>query len=143
MVPTCSLLCQVRWGQARCEGVRGQGGRGLGARGQGECCRGHFTGSQGKMRRQILEVNSCCGMHRHHCRSEHTLAVAYWPDRACMLHWLSPCVELLCSGGADGPGGVLVCAENFIIYKNQDHEEVRSNMGPWLQRARTGGSVRG
>ncbi|KAG2485365.1 hypothetical protein HYH03_015856 [Edaphochlamys debaryana] len=26
-------------------------------------------------------------------------------------------------GGADGPGGVLVCAENFIIYKNQDHEE--------------------
>lgn len=27
-------------------------------------------------------------------------------------------------GGADGPGGVLVCAENFIIYKNQDHEEV-------------------
>jgi hypothetical protein len=22
-------------------------------------------------------------------------------------------------GGADGPGGVLVCAENFIIYKNQ------------------------
>lgn len=29
-------------------------------------------------------------------------------------------------GGADGPGGVLVCAENFIIYKNQDHEEVRA-----------------
>jgi hypothetical protein len=28
-------------------------------------------------------------------------------------------------GGADGPGGCLVCAENFIIYKNQDHEEVR------------------
>ncbi len=28
-------------------------------------------------------------------------------------------------GGADGPGGVLVCAENFIIYKNKDHEEVR------------------
>jgi hypothetical protein len=27
-------------------------------------------------------------------------------------------------GGADGPGGCLVCAENFIIYKNQDHEEV-------------------
>jgi len=22
-------------------------------------------------------------------------------------------------GGADGPGGVLVCAENFIIYSNQ------------------------
>ena len=22
-------------------------------------------------------------------------------------------------GGADGPGGLLVCAENFIIYKNQ------------------------
>jgi hypothetical protein len=30
-------------------------------------------------------------------------------------------------GGADGPGGVLVCAENFIIYKNQDHEEVSSH----------------
>ena len=29
-------------------------------------------------------------------------------------------------GGADGPGGVLVCAENFIIYKNQGHEEVRA-----------------
>jgi len=29
-------------------------------------------------------------------------------------------------GGGDGPGGVLVCAENFIIYKNQDHEEVRA-----------------
>lgn len=29
-------------------------------------------------------------------------------------------------GGADGPGGVLVCAENFIIYRNQDHEEVRA-----------------
>ncbi len=22
-------------------------------------------------------------------------------------------------GGADGPGGVLICAENFIIYSNQ------------------------
>lgn len=22
-------------------------------------------------------------------------------------------------GGGDGPGGVLVCSENFIIYKNQ------------------------
>jgi splicing factor 3B subunit 3 len=33
-------------------------------------------------------------------------------------------------GGADGPGGVLVCAENFIIYKNQDHEEVREG-GLW------------
>ncbi|KAK9916752.1 hypothetical protein WJX75_006568 [Coccomyxa subellipsoidea] len=29
-------------------------------------------------------------------------------------------------GGADGPGGVLVCAENFIIYSNQDHEDVRA-----------------
>lgn len=27
-------------------------------------------------------------------------------------------------GGGDGPGGVLVCADNFIIYKDQDHEEV-------------------
>jgi splicing factor 3B subunit 3 len=29
-------------------------------------------------------------------------------------------------GGGDGPGGVLVCSENFIIYKNQDHEDVRA-----------------
>jgi splicing factor 3B subunit 3 len=29
-------------------------------------------------------------------------------------------------GGGDGPGGVLVCAENFIIYKNQGHEDVRA-----------------
>ena len=28
-------------------------------------------------------------------------------------------------GGGDGPGGVLVCADNFIIYKDQDHAEVR------------------
>lgn len=29
-------------------------------------------------------------------------------------------------GGGDGPSGVLVCAENFIIYRNQDHPEVRA-----------------
>lgn len=29
-------------------------------------------------------------------------------------------------GGGDGPGGVLVCAENFIIYKNQGHDDVRA-----------------
>ncbi|XP_006293329.2 spliceosome-associated protein 130 A [Capsella rubella] len=29
-------------------------------------------------------------------------------------------------GGADGPSGVLVCAENFVIYKNQGHPDVRS-----------------
>lgn len=29
-------------------------------------------------------------------------------------------------GGGDGPGGVLVCAENFVIYKNQDHADVRA-----------------
>ena len=29
-------------------------------------------------------------------------------------------------GGADGPSGVLVCAENFVIYKNQGHAEVRA-----------------
>jgi|AntAceMinimDraft_5_1070358.scaffolds.fasta_scaffold10665_2 splicing factor 3B subunit 3 len=31
-------------------------------------------------------------------------------------------------GGGDGPGGVLVCAENFIIYKSQNpgHEDVRA-----------------
>eukprot|EP01105_Mastigella_eilhardi_P023189 TRINITY_DN5809_c0_g1_i2.p1 TRINITY_DN5809_c0_g1~~TRINITY_DN5809_c0_g1_i2.p1 ORF type:complete len:959 (+),score=273.95 TRINITY_DN5809_c0_g1_i2:695-3571(+) len=27
-------------------------------------------------------------------------------------------------GSEDGPGGVLVCAENFIYFKNQDHEDV-------------------
>ena len=26
-------------------------------------------------------------------------------------------------GGSDGPGGVLVCAENCIIYKNIDHDD--------------------
>ncbi|KAG4908664.1 hypothetical protein AAZX31_20G225900 [Glycine max] len=29
-------------------------------------------------------------------------------------------------GGGDGPSGVLVCAENFVIYKNQAHPEVRA-----------------
>ncbi|RHN64021.1 putative transcription factor WD40-like family [Medicago truncatula] len=29
-------------------------------------------------------------------------------------------------GGADGPSGVLVCAENFVIYKNQGHPDVRA-----------------
>ncbi|XP_072952743.1 spliceosome-associated protein 130 A [Typha angustifolia] len=29
-------------------------------------------------------------------------------------------------GGGDGPSGVLVCAENFIIYRNQGHPEVRA-----------------
>ena len=29
-------------------------------------------------------------------------------------------------GGDDGPGGVLVCAENFVIYKHQDHPDVRA-----------------
>lgn len=29
-------------------------------------------------------------------------------------------------GGSDGPGGVLVCAENFIIYKNQGVPEKRT-----------------
>eukprot|EP00232_Nephroselmis_pyriformis_P023620 CAMPEP_0182873278 /NCGR_PEP_ID=MMETSP0034_2-20130328/12223_1 /TAXON_ID=156128 /ORGANISM="Nephroselmis pyriformis, Strain CCMP717" /LENGTH=801 /DNA_ID=CAMNT_0025005915 /DNA_START=153 /DNA_END=2554 /DNA_ORIENTATION=- len=29
-------------------------------------------------------------------------------------------------GGGSGPGGVLVCAENFIIYKNQGHADVRA-----------------
>lgn len=28
-------------------------------------------------------------------------------------------------GGGDGPSGVLVCAENFVIYKNQGHPDVR------------------
>jgi len=29
-------------------------------------------------------------------------------------------------GGSDGPGGVLVCCENFVIYRHQNHEEVRA-----------------
>lgn len=29
-------------------------------------------------------------------------------------------------GGGDGPSGVLVCAENFVIYKNQQHPDVRA-----------------
>ncbi|KAJ3669496.1 hypothetical protein LUZ60_011446 [Juncus effusus] len=29
-------------------------------------------------------------------------------------------------GGGDGPSGVLVCVENFIIYRNQGHPEVRA-----------------
>ena len=29
-------------------------------------------------------------------------------------------------GGGDGPGGLLVCAENFVIYKNQGHPDVRA-----------------
>ncbi|KAH8479787.1 hypothetical protein H0E87_016813 [Populus deltoides] len=29
-------------------------------------------------------------------------------------------------GGGDGPSGVLVCVENFVIYKNQGHTDVRA-----------------
>ncbi|PIA25532.1 hypothetical protein AQUCO_11100007v1 [Aquilegia coerulea] len=29
-------------------------------------------------------------------------------------------------GGGDGPSGILVCAENFVIYKNQGHPDVRA-----------------
>lgn len=29
-------------------------------------------------------------------------------------------------GGSDGPGGVLVCCENFVIYRHQNHDEVRA-----------------
>ncbi|KAG7993040.1 hypothetical protein I3843_02G157400 [Carya illinoinensis] len=29
-------------------------------------------------------------------------------------------------GGGDGPSGVLVCAENFVIYKNQGHPDLRA-----------------
>ena len=28
-------------------------------------------------------------------------------------------------GGNDGPGGVLVCSENFIVYKNHGHADKR------------------
>ena len=29
-------------------------------------------------------------------------------------------------GGADGPGGVLICCENFLVYKHEDHRDVRA-----------------
>lgn len=29
-------------------------------------------------------------------------------------------------GGTDGPGGVLVVGENFVVWKNQGHQEVRA-----------------
>lgn len=29
-------------------------------------------------------------------------------------------------GGTDGPGGVLVCAENMVFYKDQDHETIKA-----------------
>ncbi|ONK70641.1 uncharacterized protein A4U43_C05F35850 [Asparagus officinalis] len=29
-------------------------------------------------------------------------------------------------GGGDGPSGILICAENFVIYKNQGHPDVRA-----------------
>lgn len=28
-------------------------------------------------------------------------------------------------GGSDGPGGVIVCCENFLVYRQEKHEEVR------------------
>lgn len=39
-------------------------------------------------------------------------------------------------GAGDGPGGVIVCAENFLIYKNMDHPEVGlvcwAGLGRWV-----------
>lgn len=29
-------------------------------------------------------------------------------------------------GDSEGPGGVLVCAENYIIFKNEGHEDIRA-----------------
>eukprot|EP01087_Luapelamoeba_hula_P013056 TRINITY_DN3708_c0_g1_i1.p1 TRINITY_DN3708_c0_g1~~TRINITY_DN3708_c0_g1_i1.p1 ORF type:complete len:1235 (+),score=206.04 TRINITY_DN3708_c0_g1_i1:98-3802(+) len=29
-------------------------------------------------------------------------------------------------GGSEGPGGVLICCENFVVWKNQGHSEVRA-----------------
>lgn len=40
-------------------------------------------------------------------------------------------------GAGDGPGGVIVCAENFLIYKNVDHPEV--GLGCWAGLGRAGG----
>ena len=28
-------------------------------------------------------------------------------------------------GGSDGPGGVIVCCENFLVYRAEKHEEIR------------------
>ena len=44
--------------------------------------------------------------------------------------WAEPCgngANLLIAvpGGGDGPGGVLVCSENFVSYRHQGHREVR------------------
>ena len=33
---------------------------------------------------------------------------------------------LMVPGGADGPSGVLICAENFVIYKKEGHPDVRA-----------------
>lgn len=45
--------------------------------------------------------------------------------------WSSPTdkganIVITVPGGKDGPGGVLVCAENWIIYKNQGHDDVKA-----------------
>ena len=44
--------------------------------------------------------------------------------------WTDPCdnganMLIAVPGGSDGPGGVLVCAENYVIYKHQNHREVK------------------
>lgn len=43
---------------------------------------------------------------------------------------IDPTSNLLISvpGGSDGPGGVLVCAENFIYWKNVDHEDKHASI---------------
>ena len=40
---------------------------------------------------------------------------------------VDPTSNLLVSvpGGNDGPSGVLVCSENFVVYKNQGHPDKR------------------
>ncbi|QDZ20127.1 subunit 3 of splicing factor 3B [Chloropicon primus] len=45
--------------------------------------------------------------------------------------WSEPCdnganMLIAVPGGSEGPGGVLICAENYVIYKHQNHKEVKA-----------------
>jgi splicing factor 3B subunit 3 len=44
-------------------------------------------------------------------------------------------------GGDDGPGGVLICGENWISYRNQDHAEVRTPLPRRMDLPLTRGSL--
>ena len=74
------------------------------------------------------------GSRQHHERIQHFAQFGAFAARdlpACTIcasysrgAKMTPTEEV--PGGGDGPGGVLVCPENFIIYKNQDHQDVRA-----------------